>query len=118
MVTVSAKTNEEYFGRDSHYFTSSRPFKKIIFEEITLSPLRSVEHPHHRMITKRLHVSGLTPGLTPGLTADDLEKRISSFGTIRAVDGFCLPDGSGQPRKNGYIMITIETTPAKLAICM
>jgi hypothetical protein len=64
------------------------------------------------LITKRLHVSGLTPGLT----ADDLEKRISSFGTVRAVDGFGLPDGLDQPRKFGYI--TIETTPAKLARCM
>ena len=63
------------------------------------------------LITKRLHVSGLTPALT----ANDLSQRLSSFGTVKALDGFGLLDGLGQPRKFGYI--TIETTPAKLAKC-
>jgi hypothetical protein len=63
------------------------------------------------LITKRLHVSGLTPALT----ANDLNQRLSSFGTVKALDGFGLLDGLGQPRKFGYI--TIETTPAKLAKC-
>lgn len=35
-------------------------------------------------ITKRLHISGLTPSLTP----EDLSKRFSSFGTVKAIDGF------------------------------
>lgn len=62
-------------------------------------------------ITKRLHVSGLTPALT----AEDLSKRLSTFGTVTAVDGFGLQDGLGQPRKFGYV--TIQTTTGKLARC-
>ncbi|KAF8075053.1 hypothetical protein FPV67DRAFT_1575346, partial [Lyophyllum atratum] len=63
-------------------------------------------------ITKRLHISGLTPALTPA----DLSKRLSTFGTVKAVDGFGLQDGLGQPRKFGYI--TLETTQGKLARCL
>jgi hypothetical protein len=63
------------------------------------------------LITKRLHVSGLTPTLT----ADDLNIRLSSFGPVKVLDGYGLLDGLGQPRKFGYI--TIETTPAKPAKC-
>jgi hypothetical protein len=63
------------------------------------------------VITKRLHVSGLTPALT----ANDLNQRLSAFGTVKALDGFGLLDGLGQPRKFAYI--TIETTPTKLARC-
>ncbi|KAH9951136.1 hypothetical protein B0H21DRAFT_719729 [Amylocystis lapponica] len=63
-------------------------------------------------ITKRLHVSGLTPAITPA----DLSKRLGSFGTVTALDGFGLLDGVGQPRKFGYV--TLETTKPKLARCM
>ncbi|KAG2012187.1 hypothetical protein CC2G_012222 [Coprinopsis cinerea AmutBmut pab1-1] len=63
-------------------------------------------------ITKRLHISGLTPSIT----ADDIAKRLSTFGTVKAVDGFGLLDAVGQPRKFGYV--TIETTAGKLAKCM
>ncbi|KAF5379485.1 hypothetical protein D9615_006634 [Tricholomella constricta] len=64
------------------------------------------------IITKRLHISGLTPALT----ASDLSKRLSTFGTVKAVDGFGLQDGVGQPRKFGYV--TLETTIGKLARCL
>ncbi|TFK37040.1 hypothetical protein BDQ12DRAFT_699252 [Crucibulum laeve] len=63
-------------------------------------------------ITKRLHVSGLTPTIS----AEDINKRLSTFGTVRSVDGVGLLDGLGQPRKFGYV--TIETTTGKLAKCM
>ncbi|KAG6844821.1 hypothetical protein H0H87_003388 [Tephrocybe sp. NHM501043] len=60
-------------------------------------------------VVKRLHVSGLTPALT----SDDLSRRLSTFGTVKAVEGFGLHDGLGQPRKFGYV--TLETTQGKLA---
>ncbi|EMD39117.1 hypothetical protein CERSUDRAFT_112807 [Gelatoporia subvermispora B] len=63
-------------------------------------------------ITKRVHVSGLTPAIT----AADISQRLSSFGTVRSVDGFGALDAVGQPRKFGYI--TLETTKSKLAKCM
>ncbi|KAG7450980.1 uncharacterized protein BT62DRAFT_960538 [Guyanagaster necrorhizus] len=63
-------------------------------------------------ITKRLHISGLTPSLSPA----DLSKRLSTFGTVKALDGFGLLDGVGQPRKFGYA--TLEATPAQLAKCL
>ncbi|KIY51749.1 hypothetical protein FISHEDRAFT_36457 [Fistulina hepatica ATCC 64428] len=63
-------------------------------------------------VTKRLHVSGLTPGLTK----DDLSKRLSAFGTVKALDGFGELDGLGSPRNFGYV--TIETTSANLAKCL
>ncbi|KAJ3996056.1 hypothetical protein F5050DRAFT_1572265 [Lentinula boryana] len=63
-------------------------------------------------ITKRLHISGLTPSLSPA----DLSARLSHFGTIKSVDGFGLLDGVGQPRKFGYV--TIETTDGMLKKCL
>ncbi|KAF9458871.1 hypothetical protein BDZ94DRAFT_1300909 [Collybia nuda] len=63
-------------------------------------------------LTKRLHISGLTPALTPA----DLSTRLSTFGTVKAVDGFGLRDGLDQPRKFGYV--TLETTAGKLARCL
>lgn len=63
------------------------------------------------VITKRLHISGLTPALTQ----EDLSKRLSTFGTVKAIDGFGLQDGLGLPRKFGYV--TLETTTGKLARC-
>ncbi|RDB27670.1 putative RNA-binding protein P16F5.06 [Hypsizygus marmoreus] len=63
-------------------------------------------------ITKKLHISGLTPALTP----EDLSKRLSTFGTVKSLDGFGLQDGLGQPRKFGYV--TLETTTGKLARCL
>ncbi|KAK7056707.1 hypothetical protein VNI00_002424 [Paramarasmius palmivorus] len=63
-------------------------------------------------ITKRLHVSGLTPSLTPA----DLSARFSSFGNVKSLDGFGLVDGVGNPRKFGYV--TLEATPAALKRCL
>ncbi|RPD64073.1 hypothetical protein L226DRAFT_505576 [Lentinus tigrinus ALCF2SS1-7] len=63
-------------------------------------------------VTKRIHISGLTPAIT----AEDLSQRFSSFGTVKAIDGYGLLDAVGQPRKYAYI--TLETTKSKLARCM
>ncbi|KAF9563564.1 hypothetical protein CPC08DRAFT_792891 [Agrocybe pediades] len=63
-------------------------------------------------ITKRLIISGLTPAIT----AEDISRRLTTFGTVKAADGFGLPDGLGQPRKFGYV--TLETTVGKLSKCM
>ena len=62
-------------------------------------------------ITKRLIISGLTTSIT----ADDISRRLTTFGTVKALDGFGLTDGLGQPRKFGYV--TLETTTGKLAKC-
>ncbi|PPQ63114.1 hypothetical protein CVT24_005825 [Panaeolus cyanescens] len=63
-------------------------------------------------ITKRLIISGLTPAIS----ADDIQRRLSTFGTVKATDGFGLKDGVDQPRKFAYV--TIETTTGKLSRCM
>ncbi|KAH9928452.1 uncharacterized protein BXZ73DRAFT_90541 [Epithele typhae] len=63
-------------------------------------------------ITKRIHISGLTPAITQ----QDLSSRLSSFGTVTSMEGFGLLDAVGQPRKFAYV--TLETTKGKLARCM
>jgi hypothetical protein len=63
------------------------------------------------IITKRLHISGLTPAIT----AADLSQKLGSFGSVKALDGFGKLDALEQPRKYGYV--TIETTKPKLARC-
>ena len=63
------------------------------------------------LITKRIHISGLTPALT----AAHISQRLSSFGTVTATDGFGLLDGVGNPRQFGYV--SLETTPSKFARC-
>jgi len=62
-------------------------------------------------ISKRLHISGLTPTLS----AADISQRLSSFGTVKALDGFGLLDGVNRPRTFGYV--TIEGTASNLAKC-
>ena len=64
------------------------------------------------LITKRLHVSGLTPAISPA----DLSQKLGSFGAVKALDGFGALDVLGRPRPFGYV--TIETTRPKLARCM
>ncbi|KAI0332655.1 hypothetical protein GY45DRAFT_1273311 [Cubamyces sp. BRFM 1775] len=64
------------------------------------------------VITKRIHISGLTPAIT----AKDLSDRLGSFGTVKSLDGYGVLDGVGQPRKFAYA--TLETTKGKLARCM
>ena len=63
------------------------------------------------IITKRLHISGLTPAISSA----DLSQRLSSFGTVKSLDGFGKLDAIGQPRKFGHA--TLETTKPKLAKC-
>ncbi|KAH8111794.1 hypothetical protein DFH11DRAFT_1690240 [Phellopilus nigrolimitatus] len=63
-------------------------------------------------LTKRLHISGLTPQITPA----DLSARLSTFGTVNALDGYGKVDGLGQVRP--YVYVTLETTKAQLAKCL
>ncbi|KAL5492893.1 hypothetical protein ACEPAI_4341 [Sanghuangporus weigelae] len=64
------------------------------------------------VISKRLHVSGLTPQTS----AADLTSRFSSFGIVKALDGLGKLDALGQPRPYAYV--TIETTKSQLAKCL
>ncbi|KIY63892.1 hypothetical protein CYLTODRAFT_493552, partial [Cylindrobasidium torrendii FP15055 ss-10] len=63
------------------------------------------------IVITRLHISGLTPSLT----ADDLTKRLGSFGTVTKTEGFDKLDALGRPRPYGYV--TFEATPAQLTRC-
>jgi hypothetical protein len=63
-------------------------------------------------VTKRLHISGLTPGIT----VDDLSRRLGSYGSVKALDGFGKLDGLGQPRKYGYV--TLEAKATQIQKCM
>ena len=63
------------------------------------------------LLTKRLHISGLTPSITPS----DLERRLSSFGKVKAMDGFGARDALGDPRKFGFV--TMEIGAKELAKC-
>jgi hypothetical protein len=63
------------------------------------------------LLTKRLHISGLTPSITPA----DLERRLSSFGKVKAMDGFGARDAIGDLRKFGYV--TMEIGAKELAKC-
>ncbi|KAI0820292.1 hypothetical protein BC628DRAFT_916512 [Trametes gibbosa] len=64
------------------------------------------------IITKRVHISGLTPAITP----KDLSDRLGSFGIVKSLDGLGALDALGQPRKFAYA--TLETTKGKLSRCM
>ena len=64
------------------------------------------------LISKRLHISGLTAALS----SHDLERRLAAFGTVIALDGFGKLDAVGQPRKFAYV--TLETTKSQLSRCM
>ncbi|KAF8840447.1 hypothetical protein BDN67DRAFT_1069276 [Paxillus ammoniavirescens] len=64
------------------------------------------------LLTKRLHISGLTPAITPA----DLERRLAAFGTVKAMDGFGARDALGDPRKFAYV--TMEIGPKELAKCL
>ncbi|KAH9995412.1 hypothetical protein BJV74DRAFT_883926 [Russula compacta] len=63
-------------------------------------------------ITKRLHISGLTPAIS----SDDLSRRLGTFGSVTALDGQGKLDALGQPRKFAYV--TLETTKTQLSRCM
>ena len=62
-------------------------------------------------LTKRLHISGLTPQISER----DLKDRFSSFGTVKALDGYGKLDGNGEPRP--YVYLTLESTKGQLAKC-
>ena len=64
------------------------------------------------LISKRLHISGLTPAIS----SDDLSRRLGSFGSVTALDGLGKRDALGQPRNFAYV--TIETTKTQLLRCM
>lgn len=63
------------------------------------------------LVTKRLHISGLTPAIT----AADLSRRLSTFGAVKDLDGFGKLDALGQPRNFGYV--TLEGSKVQLAKC-
>lgn len=63
------------------------------------------------LITKRLHISGLTPAIT----SVDLSRRLATFGTVKDLDGLGKLDALGEPKKFGYV--TLEGTKAQLARC-
>lgn len=64
------------------------------------------------VISKRLHISGLTPAIS----FDDLSRRLGSFGSVTALDGFGKLDALGQPRKFAYV--TLRATKPQLSRCM
>ncbi|KAI0290587.1 hypothetical protein BC826DRAFT_1026167 [Russula brevipes] len=68
-------------------------------------------HPHPH-ITKRLHISGLTPAIS----SHDLSCRLATFGSVTALDGLGTLDALGQPRN--FAFVTLETTQSQLSRCM
>ncbi|KAH8997095.1 hypothetical protein EDB86DRAFT_3153477 [Lactarius hatsudake] len=64
------------------------------------------------VISKRLHISGLTPAIS----FDDLSRRLGSFGSVTALDGLGKLDALGQPRKFAYV--TLRATKPQLSRCM
>ncbi|KAG8217971.1 hypothetical protein J3R82DRAFT_6142 [Butyriboletus roseoflavus] len=64
------------------------------------------------LLTKRLHISGLTPSIAPA----DLERRLSSFGRVKAMNGFGARDALGDHRKFGFV--TMEIGAKELAKCL
>ncbi|KAF8260421.1 hypothetical protein EI94DRAFT_904102 [Lactarius quietus] len=64
------------------------------------------------VVSKRLHISGLTPAIS----SDDLSRRLGSFGSVTAVDGLGKLDALGQPRKFAYV--TLQATKPQLSRCM
>lgn len=64
------------------------------------------------MVSKRLHISGLTPALT----AADVQSRFSVFGTVTDISGFGNLDAVGNPKKFAYL--TLDATEDKLRRCL
>jgi hypothetical protein len=67
--------------------------------------------PENSIISKRLHISGLTPAIS----FDDLSRRLGSFGSVTALDGLGKLDALGQPRKFAYA--TLQITKPQLSRC-
>lgn len=53
------------------------------------------------VVTKRLHISGLTPSIT----STDIFHRLSTFGTVKSLDGFGKLDALGDPRPFAYVTL-------------
>ncbi|KAI6008091.1 hypothetical protein EDC04DRAFT_3146498 [Pisolithus marmoratus] len=64
------------------------------------------------LVTKRLHISGLTPSIT----STDVHRRLSTFGSVKSLDGFGKLDALGDPRPFAYA--TLEGKEKDLARCM
>ena len=64
------------------------------------------------LVSKRLHISGLTTAIS----SHDLEHRLATFGSLTALDGFGKLDAFGQPRK--FVYVTLHTTKSQLSRCM
>jgi hypothetical protein len=63
------------------------------------------------VVSKRLHIAGLTPSVS----ASDLSQRLGTFGKVIAVDGVGALDGLGRPRPFAYV--TIEAKRSQLTRC-
>ncbi|WWC86018.1 uncharacterized protein L201_000889 [Kwoniella dendrophila CBS 6074] len=63
------------------------------------------------VVTKRLHVGGLTPAITTA----HIKERFSSFGTVSDVEELG-PDALGQPRP--FTFLTLQSTPVQLKKCL
>jgi hypothetical protein len=77
-------------------------------------PLRSTGLPNTLMtevLSKRLHISGLTPAIS----SEDISRRLGSFGSVIALDGLGKLDALGQPRK--FAHVTLQTTKPQLSRC-
>ncbi|KAI5982779.1 hypothetical protein EDD15DRAFT_2319803, partial [Pisolithus albus] len=64
------------------------------------------------VVTKRLHVSGLTPSTTP----TDILNRFSTFGLVKSLDGFGKLDALDDPRRFAYV--TLQGKEKDVAKCM
>ncbi|KAI5999700.1 hypothetical protein EDD15DRAFT_2363033 [Pisolithus albus] len=64
------------------------------------------------VVTKRLHISGLTPSITP----TDILHRLSTFGSVKSLDGFGKLDALGDPRPFAYV--TLQGKEKDIAKCM
>ncbi|KAI6008087.1 hypothetical protein EDC04DRAFT_3146496 [Pisolithus marmoratus] len=64
------------------------------------------------LVTKRLHISGLTPSIT----STDIQRRLSTFGSVKSLGGFGKLDALGDPRPFAYV--TLEGKEKDLARCM
>ncbi|KAI5990532.1 hypothetical protein F5J12DRAFT_966560 [Pisolithus orientalis] len=64
------------------------------------------------VVTKRLHISGLTPSIT----SSDIHRRLSAFGSVTSLDGFGQLDALGDPRPFAYA--TLEGKEKDIAKCM
>jgi hypothetical protein len=63
------------------------------------------------IVTKRFHISGLTPALSQAAMSD----RLSSFATVKAFDGLGLSNGLDERRN--FAFVTLEGTTSNLSRC-